>query len=696
VEPDAEVCPNCGCNIALRPETELRSQGGPAKRPEGALEQQNDPESTPSSQLLFGRFRVLDLLGRGGMGEVYRCHDEVLRRERAVKRLLPELTRDEEARERFREEVRTAQEIAHPHVVNVLEFLPDAEQPGFSMELLKGATLAEHVEGRVPDSPLFGPGTPDRLPLVATIVAQLAEAVDHVHDLGLVHRDIKPSNVMICGTLSHPTVKLLDFGIVHVRRESCRTQFGQPGWGPYMADELVWGKPATAAADLFSLGRIVYLLLTGEEIQYLADHEPPSALVEGLPQDVDRIVAACLGRLDRRPKNAAVLTAALRGESTGQDRPPPLPTPPPERVYHYHGPSGRQRCAAEGIADLVASDSKAEHLLWWSGEGEWRSWSEVAVVAALVEERLVRSEPEDRAAAEREPHEAKELEVRERRDIYRMVVVEPGTFLMGSPNDDDDRSGGETPQHEVHVSIPFEIGAVPVTQMLYVSVMGDNPSHFKGENRPVEKVSWCDAVLFCNRLSERDGLSPAYRVPVGLVAGMSGPEQKAHAAGIEPIPGANGFRLPSEAEWEFAARAGTRTRYWSGDAETDLAHVGWYAGNSSSKTHPVGQTPPNAWGLHDVHGNVWEWCEDDWHDRYVGAPSDGSAWVDGPRGSGRVIRGGSWYVTASNARVANRSRNAPFQRRGYLGFRLARSAGNPRPTDPRAFGALASPPSLHR
>jgi formylglycine-generating enzyme required for sulfatase activity len=133
-----------------------------------------------------------------------------------------------------------------------------------------------------------------------------------------------------------------------------------------------------------------------------------------------------------------------------------------------------------------------------------------------------------------------------------------------------------------------------------------------------------------------------------------------------------GLRLPSEAEWEYACRAGTRTRFYSGDIENDLKEVGWYSENSGKKLHPVGEKKPNAWGLYDMHGNVWEWVEDDWHDSYKKAPDDGRAWVDNPRGSFRVMRGGGWYDGAQHCRSAVRF-IAPGSRSGSVGFRLSRS-----------------------
>jgi formylglycine-generating enzyme len=183
--------------------------------------------------------------------------------------------------------------------------------------------------------------------------------------------------------------------------------------------------------------------------------------------------------------------------------------------------------------------------------------------------------------------------------------------------------------------------------------MGENPSKFKRADRPVEKVSWFDAVRFCNRLSEREGLRPAYRI---------------NGEDVSSDWGADGYRLPTEAEWEFAARAGTDLKYAGSD---NLDEVGWYDENSDDETHPVGAKKANAWNLHDMSGNVWEWCWD-----WTGDYSSGTA--TDPRcpssGSIRVCRGGSWFYDAGNARVAYRFGRFPGFRRDYNGFRLSRSA----------------------
>ncbi len=219
------------------------------------------------------------------------------------------------------------------------------------------------------------------------------------------------------------------------------------------------------------------------------------------------------------------------------------------------------------------------------------------------------------------------------------LLVPAGEFVMGSPSDEQGRSDYESPTHKVTIKTPFYMGKSPVTQKQWKQIMETDPSHFKGEDLPVEMVSWQEVREFVKRLNAAESTDK--------------------------------YRLPSEAEWEYACRAGTQTGYFFGDDESQLNEYAWYAENSGGKTHPIGRNKPNLWGLYDMHGNVWEWVQDKWHENYNGSPPDGSSWEDGDV-SFRVSRGGSWYCNASSCRSANRFRRDPESRFSNLGFRLSR------------------------
>ena len=225
-----------------------------------------------------------------------------------------------------------------------------------------------------------------------------------------------------------------------------------------------------------------------------------------------------------------------------------------------------------------------------------------------------------------------------------MVWIPPGSFMMGRYFEEQDSHNTEDPQREVTIANGFWIGKYPITQVQWLALMENNPSNFIGENLPVERVSWNDIRETDGFLDQLNALSPEYN-----------------------------FRLPSEAEWEYAYRAGTTTRfYWSDDPDyTDIDDYAWYEGNNSpSGPKDVGLKLPNAWGLHDMAGNVWEWCEDDWHGNYMGVPIDGSAWIDSPRSNWRVLRGGASSSNPISCRAASRIQyNPDFRFRSY-GFRV--------------------------
>ena len=242
----------------------------------------------------------------------------------------------------------------------------------------------------------------------------------------------------------------------------------------------------------------------------------------------------------------------------------------------------------------------------------------------------------------------------------RLTLIPAGEFLMGSPDSDKDAAADEKPRHRVRITRPFYLGKYEVTRAEYKAVTGQEPSFLKGNpNNPVDSVPWLDAVRFCNQLSEREGLKPFYEISGETVL----------------VPGWNGtgYRLPTEAEWEYACRAGTATRFSFGDDEASLGEFSWFAGNADNSgggTHEVGQKRANDFGLHDMQGNVWEWCWD-WYaaDYYKESP------VDDPRGPSqppfRVFRGGCWVKSPAHCRPACRQWGAPDQ--CFMGgFRVAR------------------------
>ncbi|MCB1826455.1 MAG: formylglycine-generating enzyme family protein [Candidatus Competibacteraceae bacterium] len=257
----------------------------------------------------------------------------------------------------------------------------------------------------------------------------------------------------------------------------------------------------------------------------------------------------------------------------------------------------------------------------------------------------------------------------------RLRWMPPGRFWMGSPKEEQGRWEDEGPRHQVTLTEGFWLFDTPCTQALWEAVMEKNPSRFQGPTRPVENVSWNDVQDFLARINAR-------------------------------IPGLD-LALPSEAQWEYACRAGTETAIYTGGLEIlgernapALDSIAWYGGNSGvdfeldngqdssdweekqyphtkAGTRPVKLKRANPWGLYDMLGNVWEWCQDHWHGDYQGAPDDDSAWLSSDTSALRVLRGGSWSYLARGVRAASRSRVLPVYRFDYLGFRCLRVRGEP-------------------
>ena len=244
----------------------------------------------------------------------------------------------------------------------------------------------------------------------------------------------------------------------------------------------------------------------------------------------------------------------------------------------------------------------------------------------------------------------------------KMVRISSGSFLMGSPLSESTRSDDER-QHQVTLTRDFLLASTEVTQAQWRGVMGGNPSHFTGDDLPVERVSWFDAVEFCNKLSDRDDLTRAYRVKGKRVTWDRS---------------AIGYRLPTESEWEYACRAGSTTPFhFGGNITPDQVNYdgddplsGGREGQDRRRTVSAGSLPANTWGLHEMHGNVYEWCWDWYGDFPSGSVTDPIGLSSGDH---RVKRGGAWSVNAQYCRSANRNINDPDKRYNALGLRLARS-----------------------
>ncbi len=264
----------------------------------------------------------------------------------------------------------------------------------------------------------------------------------------------------------------------------------------------------------------------------------------------------------------------------------------------------------------------------------------IACFGLFAASLLSAKEPKEAVSKTKSP--PKELTVDLGKGVkLELVLIPAGEFLMGSPDSDKDARREEKPQHRVRITKPFYLSKYLVTQEQWEAVMGNNPSHFKGPKNPVETVSWHDCQQFLGKLNAKS------------------------------LPGGGKFQLPTEAQWEFACRAGSTTRYCFGDDESGFGEYAWHDANSGSKTHSVGEKKPNAWGLYDMYGNVWEWCQD-WYDGADYAKSRTDDPTGAATGWNRALRGSCWYCPAAGCWSAFRSYRAPECQIDSLGLRVSR------------------------
>lgn len=321
------------------------------------------------------------------------------------------------------------------------------------------------------------------------------------------------------------------------------------------------------------------------------------------------------------------------------------------------GPEGRFRWSslAAGLQTfyVCAMDSAGKRSAWLEKEVTIRYFRPTATFTATCTPTSAptpTATPTPTITPTIKPGRTVRIEIPGTEVSIEMALIPGGSFMIGSPEDEEGREDDEGPIQQVSIQ-PFWMGKYEVTQAQWEAVMGTIPSRFIGKSLPVDNVSWNESRLFIRKLNQ--------------------------------LLGDGGFRLPTEAEWEYACRAGTTTPFHAGKtiSTDDANYDGNYTygegekGEYRRKTTPVGSFSPNAWGLCDMHGNVWEWCEDWHHDDYNGAPTDGSAWVR-PPGTSRVLRGGSWLDVPNLCRSAFRNWEFPDARLSSIGFRLASDLGN--------------------
>jgi formylglycine-generating enzyme required for sulfatase activity len=584
-----------------------------------------DPEGRP----LAGRIPLLCRIGMGGMGAVYYAVHPRLNVEVAVKILPPHLAeQDPSLVDRFRAEARLAAALASDHVVRVLDVDREAGTSYLVMEYVAGASAGEHLRNARAGG---GRGLSEAEAIEIALAA--ARGLAAAHERGIVHRDIKPENILIPGG-ERGKAKLADLGLAKPQGDLTRVAtsadavMGTPG---FMAPEQIEDpRSAGTAADVFSMGATLYALLagqapfTGEGLGAVLRRTSSDAAPD-LPGDVSpavrALVARCLAKDPaERPADGRALVEALVAAREGRLPPGAFP-------------SRRRRWIALAALALGAA---AAALAFRGGDSP-----------APVHGSTLALDLGDGVSLD-------------------LVYLAPGAFTMGGTEPPaGDWQADERPPHEVTIPKGFYLGKTEVTRRqfgAFVKATGfrtdaerdtratglapddrwttipglswRDPNFSQADEDPVVCITWNDANAFCTWLSRRTGREA---------------------------------RLPAEAEWEYACRAGTKTRWSFGDDPSVIGEHAWTVADSGRRTRPVGRKRPNPWGLYDMHGNMWEWCAD------LAQPYPGSA-SPPPAGERHVLRGGGWESPPEACRSAYRCRDAEDTRQTLHGFRVAVSA----------------------
>jgi len=639
-------------------------------------------------------YRIISLLGEGGMGKVYLAEDETLGRKVAIKILDHSLGSNPDLIERFKQEARAQANLHHPNIITLHTYFEENGNHCIVLEYVNGMTLKQTIreKGALKENEAL------------EIFYQILDGVGEAHQMGIVHRDLKPSNIMIDVS---GRVKIMDFGIAKILGDRGMTKTGHKmGTMFYMSPEQVRAqKDIDQKTDIYSLGIVLFEMLTGKvpfDTNTESDYEVMDAIVKGnlkletlKPAGISENLISVITRMTAVERNERfptclkvregingpgvhVKSADLKSpvtvdlQSVRENKPVSVNTHEQEKRRHEVTEAHFTKSDNESVfkdqkrvsqpgSDQMATTHQSSGTEGSKPSGKKPVYFGLGLIGVIILIIVLskKSESDFTVPTENETV-SREIDIKKSNlsfeQIKEMIFVGGGTFRMGSNNGDDD----EKPVHSVTLS-DFFIGKYEVTQGLWKSVTGNNPSRFTGDdNLPVENLSWYDAVEFCNKLSEKEGLQKVY---------------SGSGDNITMNMNANGYRLPTEAEWEYAARGGSLSKGYEYSGSNNTDDVAWYWDNSGRKsgrkTHPVGQKQPNELGIYDMSGNVLEWCWD-WYGSYG---SDSQTNPTGPSsGSFRVGRGGSWRSNAGRLRPANRFYDLfPDDRDNNLGFRLLRT-----------------------
>lgn len=682
-----------------------------------------------SDPLVLSDYVILTLIGKGGMGKVYKAQHRHMDRIVALKLLPTELAGDADAVIRFEREIKAAARLTHPNIVTAYDARIEGGVQYLVCEFINGCNLFTAVKQN---------GTFD-IPTAVEYLLQAARGLDHAHRQGIVHRDVKPSNLMLS---SSGEIKLLDLGLARfsslfgsgnmVSTVAELTGAGRVvGTVDYMAPEqAIESQPVDGRADIYSLGCTLYYLLAGQPpfpkgsaIERLLAHQQKTVprLKDVQPQisdELDALHKRMVARNveDRIPRMSDVVHAlekVLEHGAIGQAEQPRSVEYCETGRYDAVTTSARPIVQAAPAETGSAESAPAELLSAENdtlvqgrpiGFAHWKRFVPVVlamgIVVAVVAWQL-RGGPNPPVApivpsverpasngthvhrpprlsipaapdrvGEIQSQWAEFLKVPATEKTFSeilLVLIPPGLAEAQQPAAPDGQetsqllAPNEVPRRKSLISVDhaFYCSAHEISRQQFIDVLGFDPSTShdldntpEGMSRPVEMVNWIQAVEFCNALSRKCDIEPYYEIQEGIISAEGG----------------RGYRLPTEDEWEHACRAGSAARFSFGKKLDDLYDYGWFAVNSSNQTQPVGLKRPNALGLYDMHGNVWEWCQD--VSKFSQKPEGAIAQVR------RIVRGGSWMHHADQCDAESRYHYAETDKGPSGGFRVVRTIGS--------------------
>ncbi|MEO0969586.1 MAG: bifunctional serine/threonine-protein kinase/formylglycine-generating enzyme family protein [Cyanobacteria bacterium J06639_18] len=644
--------------------------------------------------VLAGRYEITRQLGGGGFAITLLARD-IMQPSKplcVVKQLRPNQTQPRII-EFFHQEAAILEKLGqHPQIPRLLAHFQEGDDFYIVQEFIQGQDLTNEIY----------PGKKLSENYVHELLQDVLEVLSFVHQQGVIHRDIKPQNLM--RRREDGKIFLIDFGavkelgtlIVNTQGQIASSiAIGTPG---YMPTEQGLGKPCFAS-DIYAVGIIAIAALTGIPASELEENPETGELIWLDRAEVSSHLAKKISKMVRRhfslrysSANDALQAFTHEAQTTQSTLTTLQIAPKPKEKLKletdklsalttilYTGNDWKRRKFIQTIGlvgggfitavlgQQIFSRKILQDILNKSLTENNPSNDSNSEIAEISEKPMMGNTlqlPSSNDAnnlksfgfeivtinqegkiVQRKPGSANYFTEELGNGItLDMVEIPAGKFIMGSSPSERQRDSDESPQREVNLK-PFFMGKFTVTQGQYQAVTGKNRSVFKQQRAPVESVNWNDAIEFCQKLTEKTGRE---------------------------------YRLPTEAEWEYACRAKTTTPFYFG--ETISSNLANYNGNSTygnetkgqarSRTTEVGTFPPNAFGLYDMHGNVWEWCQDTLHKNYNNAPNDGSAWIRNSNNRFRVLRGGSWNSAPSDCRCANRHWFFFTSYFNYFGFRV--------------------------